>query len=399
MLILFHLSLMMIAALCLLAGVGIAMFGRKKRTWLKMHKNLNTAGFGLLAAGGAGAQDKYQSIAEIRQSTPQRWRETYETKWRTVSVDVAVDVPDVAQFPVIRVTLRDAVEEPLLAGYRKVRENGRGSFRALMGTAEHTIQNNEAIRQNVSFYHGAVPDVQPENNPLSYPQALELVRAECARLFGGVELSVEQTGILGRVYRFKTVNGQREWLDPATETGYYFFVLDQGFRGIDYEASLECYDVLRLPHEDYMNKPYACFSLYGADAYSCYIALRQELDTVYADVPILPFAQAKAAIETEIRAGHLRSVDEVKLCYAPYYDPGDDSILWLLPVWYVKGAYTRNPGREFTPWLASDGSVIDSGAEYAEVVYQAQLGKLMEYGDSSRSRRKVPAILTWDDVR
>ncbi|MEE9936422.1 MAG: hypothetical protein K4445_11935 [Deltaproteobacteria bacterium] len=55
MLILFHLSLMMIAALCLLAGVGIAMFGRKKRTWLKMHKNLNTAGFGLLAAGGAMA--------------------------------------------------------------------------------------------------------------------------------------------------------------------------------------------------------------------------------------------------------------------------------------------------------------------------------------------------------
>jgi hypothetical protein len=55
MLILLHLTFMIAAALCLLAGVGIAMFGRKKRTWLKMHKNLNTAGFGLLAAGGAMA--------------------------------------------------------------------------------------------------------------------------------------------------------------------------------------------------------------------------------------------------------------------------------------------------------------------------------------------------------
>jgi len=49
--ILVHLLLMIAAFLCLLAGVSIAMFGRGKRTWLRRHKNLNTAGFGLLAAG------------------------------------------------------------------------------------------------------------------------------------------------------------------------------------------------------------------------------------------------------------------------------------------------------------------------------------------------------------
>ena len=55
MLIIIHLLLMLAASLCLLAGVGLAMFGRKRRFWLKGHKNLNSAGGLLLAAGGVMA--------------------------------------------------------------------------------------------------------------------------------------------------------------------------------------------------------------------------------------------------------------------------------------------------------------------------------------------------------
>ncbi len=55
MLIVAHLSLMIAAALCLIAGVGTAMFGRKKKFWLKWHKSFNTIGFCLLAAGAAMA--------------------------------------------------------------------------------------------------------------------------------------------------------------------------------------------------------------------------------------------------------------------------------------------------------------------------------------------------------
>lgn len=51
MLIIFHLSLMISAALCLIAGAGIAMFGRKNKFWLKWHKRFNSAGFCLLVAG------------------------------------------------------------------------------------------------------------------------------------------------------------------------------------------------------------------------------------------------------------------------------------------------------------------------------------------------------------
>jgi len=51
MLIILHLSLMIAATLCLIAGIGIAMFGRKKNNWLKLHKTINTTG---LIIGFAG---------------------------------------------------------------------------------------------------------------------------------------------------------------------------------------------------------------------------------------------------------------------------------------------------------------------------------------------------------
>lgn len=55
MLIVAHLSLMIAATLCLIAGIGMAMFGRTQKTWLKWHKRFNTAGFSILACGAAMA--------------------------------------------------------------------------------------------------------------------------------------------------------------------------------------------------------------------------------------------------------------------------------------------------------------------------------------------------------
>ena len=55
MLIVSHLSLMTTATLCLIAGIGMAMFGRKKRFWLKWHKSFNKIGFCLLATGAVMA--------------------------------------------------------------------------------------------------------------------------------------------------------------------------------------------------------------------------------------------------------------------------------------------------------------------------------------------------------
>ena len=51
----FHMILMALGTLCFIAGVGTAVFFRKKRNWLKVHKYFNSSGFMALCAGGVMA--------------------------------------------------------------------------------------------------------------------------------------------------------------------------------------------------------------------------------------------------------------------------------------------------------------------------------------------------------
>jgi len=55
MLVILHLSLMIAAVVCLITGVGIAMFGRKKNNWLKFHKKINSTGLIIALAGASAA--------------------------------------------------------------------------------------------------------------------------------------------------------------------------------------------------------------------------------------------------------------------------------------------------------------------------------------------------------
>ena len=73
MLILLHLSLMITATLCFASGVGMAMFGRKKKFWLKWHKSFNTAGFCLLGVGAAMAFANVATSSGHHLAGPHHW--------------------------------------------------------------------------------------------------------------------------------------------------------------------------------------------------------------------------------------------------------------------------------------------------------------------------------------
>ncbi|PKN05080.1 MAG: hypothetical protein CVU74_03625 [Deltaproteobacteria bacterium HGW-Deltaproteobacteria-9] len=51
MLIVLHLVLMIAAVICFMTGVGVAMFARKRKNWLRLHKAMNTAGVMVVLAG------------------------------------------------------------------------------------------------------------------------------------------------------------------------------------------------------------------------------------------------------------------------------------------------------------------------------------------------------------
>ncbi|PKN73985.1 MAG: hypothetical protein CVU52_06890 [Deltaproteobacteria bacterium HGW-Deltaproteobacteria-10] len=55
MLIIFHKSLMALATLCLITGVSAAVFFRKNRYWLKIHKAFNSSAAFFMSAGASMA--------------------------------------------------------------------------------------------------------------------------------------------------------------------------------------------------------------------------------------------------------------------------------------------------------------------------------------------------------
>ena len=121
---------------------------------------------------------------------------------------------------------------------------------------------------------------------------------------------------------------------------------------------------------------------------------------LYEDVPILSFEKAKAAYEDLIHKGFVREVLEVRLCYTSYIDPNDKDIFYLLPVWYARCVYAKKADMEFPTFVdPNTGEIYKDNRQYEELVFEAQKGELMNWDDSRRTRRDVPKIITWNDVK
>lgn len=171
------------------------------------------------------------------------------------------------------------------------------------------------------------------------------------------------------------------------------------FAGVDLESAVSCYHNILLENEKNFVRAYVWLEVTTTDIYSLGTCLYEEIDKPFSDVPICSFADAKAAIETEIIAGHLRTITECKLCYIPYFDREDPDVMLLIPAWVVEGGYTRNAKKEFQANYDDDGIYVDDGMEHYYVVFNANTGELIDYNDNSEMRRQAPEIVTWEHVK
>ena len=368
----------------------------KKRTWTMAALALVV----LFGVNGGTAKAEWQSIKEVQENTPERWTESYETKWRTIQIDAQIDVPDVEKLPVIRVTGASPVNGLKLLPYSEVVYNEVGQLYVISKDGEPEILgNNEDYKNRYYFADGEIPQIQAEDHPLTAQQAIEMLENKLKGLtgYGKDDFVLGPITVYDRVWKYKKTNGERVYTQPISKTGEYCIELYQKFAGVQYQSCRECYDT--RGKEAWPDAAGVSGAIWDADSFKLWATLLQVVDTPYEDVPILSFGDAKKAIETEIEAGHLRNIDKVQLAYAPYLDPQEKDVFWLLPVWYVKGGYTRNVKKEFEPKYGAGGEIVDDGIERAEVVFEAQKGELMDYNDRSAKRRVVPKIVTWDSVQ
>lgn len=357
----------------------------------------------MLLMGTALAASLYQSIEEIKATTPARWTETYQTRWREIRIDVPIRLPDASQFPVIRVIMARPVDEAALRSYQHVNRNQRGMLEANFH-GEDVVPRDWRRKSSVTFEAGVVPDILPENSSLGFEAATAFFYDEFQRLYGlgRADLCLRQTIIDSAFYRYAGSGNHIRWKEQATDTGRYLFTFRQQFYGIPYQPALDCYDPqhFKLGSEKNIRNGTIAARITDTQHFRIVSQLMEQVDLIHQDIPLLLFEQAKAAFEEEIMAGRLRSIDSLELCYIPYADPGDDQVFWLLPAWYVKGGYTRDAKRAFSPQLdAATGQVLDDGIERAEVVFQAQQGTLIDYSDKRTKRRALPTIITWQDIK
>ena len=319
----------------------------------------------------AACAEEYCSIGEICAATPARWTQTYETPWRTVAIDAAIEVPQVEAFPILKVRKMPAVDTALLPTDADVRYNMPGILQFYTGNAEYVLKSNTMFKA-IDHYPGPeLPDVVAEDCSFTPHDALDLALAEIFRLYGvdGSHFRLDETLVYSRIWQFNGKKSKPAYTEAITAEGSYAVKFDQLLCGIPYFSCNEVCDDGR--NGKWLTDARVRVAHRGADGYMVLASLWKLEEVVYADVPLLPFAAAKSVFEKEIMAGRLRTVDTIALGYAPCTVPDDPEAFWLLPVWYVKGGYSVDPEREFAPWLNEDGTVADDGVERQEVVVEA----------------------------
>lgn len=345
----------------------------------------------MLAIPSVRAQETWLSISQIREQTPPRWTQAYETPWRTVVIDVAVEIPAVEAFPIIRVMKTPAADSTLLGEACTVRRNESGMLSVDFGNSRLVLSEREEHREIRKFSGGDLTGITAEGSAISAEQAVETLMNKVYRLTGHEHegFALESLIVYGTVWKYRLDGEEKIYTQPVTDEGNYGIELEQLFHGIPYRACGECAESreeFRWPLRALVTG-----TVCSEDRFTLSANLLDEVDVVRDDVPILSFQDAKAAIEAQIMSGHLRTIDTLELVYAPYLDPDKKGVFWLLPVWVAKGGYESDAAREFA-------STDEESLNRAQIVFHAQTGALTVCGEG-KSDRQTLRIVTWDDLR
>lgn len=336
---------------------------------------------------GSLAQGGSLSIRDIRKQTPARWTQRYETPWRIVDIDAPVCVPEVDAFPILRVARTPAVERAMLGEDCDVRVNDSGILSADFGKSRLRLSGQEEHRGSETFYGGEIPARTAQGSAISAEEAVEILLARVRQLTGHErgDFRLGSLAVEGPIWKYRLSGGEKTYTEQVTDAGDYAAKLEQLFHGIPYRACGTC-DENRAREESWLFEAAVSGVVRTESAFTLTASLFDEIDAPCGDVPMLSFADAKAAIETEILAGHVRTVDRLELAYAPYLDPDRPGVFWLLPVWVARCGYARDAERAFV-------ALDEEHLARTEVAVEALRGTFLICGERGSDRFVPETVL------
>lgn len=365
----------------------------------------------------AASAQEYQTVSQLRESVPARWKTTIETKWRDVAIDAEIVTPDVEAIPVVKVgyDLHPSPLTPEESGWVEVNDSYEtGSLILYMtddtGKPPRKINGRKVNRDPVSKenWYG---DFDPNQAyiPLSdirFSEIQDLIRDELAK-FGyppeDFDLEAPERMWLQHWY----FAGTKEDAAPAEILMNLYTKLN----GITVYGHI--LDAVRNTRGERARKDGFWDSMTTTVAYEgvidrlslLFISHLLPVETLAEDVPLCSFDTIQKSLEQEIKKGRVRKIYEISLGYVLYCEPGAyhewgqkadySSIFYdVKPMWRVNCLKASGAQKELEE---SDEDDERNSVAYTQMLVDAQTGEIIGQSDAA-DRSMFPGFLSWNDV-
>jgi len=356
----------------------------------------------LLCGMGSALAEEYYNIVELRQQTPERLTQTYETKWRTVEIDAPIHLPTIDKLPAL--TLRT------MPSYELILKQGEYNAWPSQAFACFSIRKNmeskfSMVPKGMTVDRQTWDEECPENNSYSRQEAIDFAKNLLKR-FTPLNIDTDLTSLehpraTGAYYLFDFQTGEiaegHIRLDPtptAVEKGSYFFSPKQCFHGAVYRGAGTCYTTY-LPQELATAGSDIPLNIEIVDSEHYHLTvqtLAEEVALLADDIPLISFDKVLKTIESYIQAGHIRYISSIELCdLCGYMSPyKDDPVTWAIPCWRVSGGWTDS---------ARDNTTAEELPDNLMLCINAQTGEAYDPYDTSKDRTRLKQLITWGQLQ
>ena len=350
-----------------------------------------------------GSAQAYLTVKQMLEQPPARWTQVYETKWRTVSIDVQPMLPQADKIPVLKVVpdFWQPDVSALGAGWKsEVRDNS--TFQAYLNDADQDERGAHGETTTTYYY-------PPFNMNDSYAQGNDLTLGDVLSHLKSIIIAMGEDPLqwqYDRPVNIMVNTTVSKSTGKLLLPGSYAIRLNQQLQdipvlchvleGVDDESDQEMRLRIGLT---FQTRTLESVSLGGKQV--------KVTDVLADDVPLCDFSKVKAAIEEEIQAGHIRKIFDVELGYALYNEPGVSrkpgaewikaAVFYAVPVWHVNCYYVENGKGEIRDYKGT--GVPERGEmEYKTMIVNAQTGEVIDRSNNRKGCGDYAGFLSREDA-
>lgn len=358
-----------------------------------------------------------EAYTELREQTPARWTQTYQTKWRDVEINAAIELPDADTVPILQIGYDNRT--PALTQ----EESGWDSVEARDGSLilgnndpkmPHKVdgrkinQNQEASGQ---WYDGFTPE--STYVPLcdtAFGDITAMMNEELAKFgYDPADFQVESPLRLWAQHWY--YYGRKKDALPGT----VLMEIEQKTNGLPILNHV-FFAVTNPNGERRSDEYWECFRVSaGYDGITgrlshLFIPGAKVHQVLAQDVPLCSFDTVQKTVMPLITEGHIRKIYEVQFGYLLYNEPGvyqgksdadasyyESMRFYAKPVWQVNCLYTasgKDKLRETSSYTSDERNSLD----YRQLMVDAQTGLPIEQS-SAQDRCEYKGFIAWDEVK